>query len=134
MEKKKRKKARTSGVKTHALSSRRRLSCKGLDPDKAYRHVKKDDNGVGFREQDGWVVCKDDKVKGAKETHDLILMETSKENHDILKKIPGAISKRRVTGIGGTGADGIEEFEKTTTIRDKPQKDLQNAPEEDIFE
>ena len=58
MEKKKVKKARTKGVKTHALSTRRRLALKGLDPNKDYRHVSKSDDKVGFREMDGWEVLK----------------------------------------------------------------------------
>lgn len=132
--KKVRKKAKTSKVKTHALSSRRRLAVKGTDPDMVYRHVRKEDDGVEFRKQDGWEqVQKGGKVTGALETHDLILMEISKDLHDEIKNIPGERSRRRIQASKGIGQGGIEEFDKTRITRDSVQEDLQNSQEDDII-
>jgi len=115
-------KPRASAVKTHAYSSPRHLAVKGTNPEKAYRFVRKDDSSVGMREQVGWVVSDDAKITGpgkkestTRETHDLILMEMPRDQHDEIKKIPGLRSKAR---IEGAVMEGGEIMEKTKITND----------------
>lgn len=130
--------ARTNSLKTHAFSTPRRLSVSNTRDDMAYRHVRKDDDSVGMREQMGWEICKDEEIKfgrksnsGTKETHDLILMEIPKSKHAELKKIPGLKSKRNIRASFNEG--GETGYDEKNTV--KTDKLLQNTPNQDnIFE
>jgi len=88
----------TSGMRSHAHSTDQQLAVSGLDPNKEYRFVSKQDPklkylntaAVNQRITRKYTVVSDpeNKIQGPRmmggsniETHDLILMETSKENH-----------------------------------------------------
>lgn len=137
------------GMREHAFSHQGTLTVNNLDPSKHHRYISKMDdklkllNGrnVAQAKQDGYVVTTDPegKLAGPRmnngstvETHDLILMETSKENAVKLAMKPVIKAKAAITAVK-TGAEnqGLE-----GEIRGKKKKyanDLQMMDDSDTI-
>ena len=116
----------TEGMRAHAFSHQGTLAVGNLDPNKHYRFVSKmndklkvpDARNAAQRKQDGYVVTSDPdgKLIGPRatggsniETHDLILMETSKENAADRAMIPVIKAKAAITAVKNDAANqGIE--------------------------
>jgi hypothetical protein len=104
----KKKAAKSSGVKTHALDTPKYLDLHKKKSGMAYRYVKKTAQDIGRRKMDGWVITDGSadnaplgpNFDGSSQigTDDLVLMETTIENRDMLRSRPLERQRRRIEG------------------------------------
>lgn len=113
------KKAQTRAVKTHALDTPKYLDIHGKEKGVHYRYVKRNEGDIGRRKMQGFEISDNPKLVGPRHdggttlgTHDLILMQTSMENRDAIRKIGTDRARRNIEGTLADSAD----LQDSTTI------------------
>jgi len=133
-------KATSRRLKTHAQNTPKLLGVSGLDPNLKYRWVDKSDGAnVGMRQTDGWVVVKDDNLVGPRhsgtsmvDTHDSVLMATTRDNYDELSSLAPRRSDARIRGA--VTPSKLEQLAKNKITKETYETSLQADQKNTIFE
>lgn len=133
-------KATSRRLKTHSQNTPKLLGVEGLDQSLRYRWVDKTTgSGVGMRETQGWAIVMDATLTGPRhsgssmiDTHDSVLMATTRQNYDELAALAPRKSKARIGQAHASEA--LEQMRKNSISKKTYETSLQADEQNTIFE